>query len=337
MRIVLLICGVLVTLSCAPIPPVDMLTDPDLEPPFVTTVELVDETTLKVEFDEPVSATGEDVYGDEALGEIEWSVKDQEATFVFEHGAAPGVESFVEAQVEDSSGNNLRFLARFYGRNDSLAQVILNEITTQGSSSRPDIVELAVLSDGDLAGLTIYEGTPHNWEQRLVFPEVHVSAGDFVVVHFKPDGTPEEVDEVSDRTASGGKSASDEGWDFWVPEGSGLSGNNGVISLTRDPFGGYLDAFLYSNRTSASDTRYAGFGSRDVMERAMEIAEAGVWQFSGEAVAPEDAVDPEPSTATRSMARSSLSADSDSKSDWHITPTSGITPGLPNTDEEYEG
>ena len=337
MKTLLLLCGAFVTLSCAPIPPVDMLADPDLEPPFVTSIDLVDETTLKVTFDEPVTATGPEVHGDQALGAIDWSVTDAVATFVFENGAAPGFESYVEAQVEDNAGNNLRFLARFYGRNDNLPDVLLNEITTQGSSSRPDIVELVVLSDGDLAGLTVTEGTPTNWEQRMVFPEVLVEAGDYVVVHFRPDDTAEEIDEITDRTASGGKSASDEGWDFWVPEGSGLSGNNGVISLTRDPFGGYMDAFLYSNRTSASDTNYAGFGSRDVMERANEIVEAGMWQIAGDTVAPEDAVNPEPSTATRSMARSSSSADTDSKSDWHITPTSGISPGLPNTDEEYEG
>jgi hypothetical protein len=337
MKTLLLICVALVTLSCAPIPPVDLLADPDLEPPFVVSVELADESTLKVEFDEPVTATSPEVYGDEALGVIDWSVTDTIATFAFEQGPAPGLESFVEAQVQDDAGNNLRFLARFYGRNDNLPQVVLNEITTQGSSTRPDIVELAVLSDGDLAGLTVIEGTPGNWEQRIVLPELMVSAGDFVIVHFKPDGTAEEIDEVISKNESGGKNTSDEGWDFWVPGGTGLSGNNGVISLTRDPFGGYLDAFLYSNRTSTSDTSYAGFGSRDVLERANEIAEAGMWQYAGDAIAPEDAVNPEPSTATRSMARSSLSADSDSKSDWHITPTSGISPGTVNTDEEYEG
>jgi hypothetical protein len=51
---------------------------------------------------------------------------------------------------------------------------------------------------------------------------------------------------------------------------------------------------------------------------------------------PEDVVDPEDSTATRSMSRGSDGADTDTAADWHITPTSGYTFGGPNTDEVYE-
>ena len=71
------------------------------------------------------------------------------------------------------------------------------------------------------------------------------------------------------------------------------------------------------------------------MDRADELAAAGAWTLRGEAIAPEDAVDPEPSTGTRSMARGSAGADTDHASDWHITPTRGITPGAENTDEVY--
>ena len=337
MRTLLLICVAFVTLSCAPIPPIDMLADPDIAPPFVVSVELLDPQTLEVAFDEPVRQAEPHANGNSELGAIEWSVVESTAKFVFEHSPSPGTESFVEAEVEDMRGNSLLFVARFYGRNPSVPSVVINELTTQGSASNPDIVELAVLSDGNLAGVTLMEGTPDNWDQRIVLPDLTVAAGDFVVVHFKPQGIPEEIDELSDKGESGGINATEEAWDLWVPDGSGLSGNNGVISLTRDPFGGYLDAFVYSNRTSASDTNYAGFGSTKVLERATAVAEAGMWVIAGESIAPEDAVDPEPSTATRSMARDSLSTDTNHRNDWHITPTSGISPGAVNTDEEYEG
>ena len=59
------------------------------------------------------------------------------------------------------------------------------------------------------------------------------------------------------------------------------------------------------------------------------------WVHAGDHIAPEDAIDPDPSTATRSISRSSTSIDTDGRIDWHITPTSGATFGEVNTDEVY--
>ena len=213
--------------------------------------------------------------------------------------------------------------------------MIINEFTTQGSGSHPDLVEIRVLSDGNLAGACLYEGVPGNWDQRYVFPDVTVSADDYIVVHFKPQGIPEEVDELVRPDVSGGYDAHPAAWDFWVTGGTGLSGNNGVITLCENPVGGIIDGVLYSNRTSSSDERYRGFGSTAVMERADALVAAGAWIAAQTQVRPEDAVNPEDSTATRSIARMSSGRDTNTKADWHITPTRGLTPGLPNVDAVY--
>jgi hypothetical protein len=241
----------------------------------------------------------------------------------------------VEAQVADEAGNHLRFVARFHGLNEMIPAMVINEFTTQGSGSHPDIVELRVLSDGNLAGSCLYEGVPENWEERFTFPDLDVKAGDFIVVHFKPQGIAEEIDEVVRTDASGGFDATPEAWDFWVPGGNGLSGNNGVLALCENPVGGIIDAVLYSNRTSESDERYRGFGSKDVVERADVLVANGAWVSDGP-VRPEDAVNPEDSTSTRSMARSADSNDSNRSTDWHITPTRGLSPGEENTDAVYQ-
>jgi hypothetical protein len=96
-----------------------------------------------------------------------------------------------------------------------------------------------------------------------------------------------------------------------------------------------MDGFLYSNRTSSSDERYRGFGSSRALERADQLIEQGEWVKEGLLVAPEDAVDPEDSTATRSMCRTPGAEDTDSTADWHIVPTSGSSFGEPNTTEVY--
>jgi hypothetical protein len=337
-----LFCVGLVMFSCAPLPPIPFVTEADITPPVIIDMLLPSDQELELRFDETVRLVGEVRHSEGvALAGVEVAEAENEQAhaglmrFTFLTSPSPGVEHHVEAQVSDRSGNHLRFLAHFYGPNSMLPAMIINEFTTQGSGNHPDLVEVRILSDGNLAGATLYEGVPGNWEQRFVFPAVSVAAGDYVVVHFKPEGIPEEVNELVSPSASGGLDANPDAWDFWVDQGSGLSGNNGVVALCENPLGGYIDAVLYSNRTSDSDEQYRGFGSRKVMERADALFEAGAWIAAGPLVAPEDAVDPEPSTATRSMARRSSGADTNSLADWHITPTRGLTPGFVNTDEVY--
>jgi hypothetical protein len=212
---------------------------------------------------------------------------------------------------------------------------LINEFTTQGSDTHPDLVELFAAGGGSMAGLVLYQGTAGSWDDRLVFPAFAVRAGEFVLVHFKPQGLPEERDEAGDPALSGGLDASASAYDFWVPGGTGLSGNNGVLSLYDRPGGELQDAVLYSNRSSASDALYRGFGSAATLARAEELASQGGWIAAEERIRPEDAVNPEGSTATRSLCRGSDSLDSDTAADWHIVPTRGFTFGGVNSDERY--
>jgi hypothetical protein len=250
--------------------------------------------------------------------------------------------------VEDEAKNSLHFLARFYGFNGDVPDLLINEFTTRGTGNHPDAVELYVVRGGNMGGVVLYEGTPGNCDDRLVFPAFEVASGDFLVVHFKPEGIAGEIDETTATDLSGGLDASDRAYDFWVPEGAGISGNNGVVSCYDRPGGLVLDGVLYSNRSSASDEKYWGFGTRDSWERAQELAADGGWLITGARVRPEDAVDPEGSTGTRSICRSPAAVpaesatgndppplDTDSAADWYIVPTLGFTFGEENSDEIY--
>ncbi len=321
-------------LGCAPLPPVPFLPNADAIPPAIAVLRLSSPNELEVVFTEEIAEATEPLWS-HSLSEPELTIEGDRLVIVFPDPPSPDRQHWIETQVSDPSRNNLRFLVNFYGLNPELPQMIINEFTTQGSGSNPDLVEIRVLSAGNLAGAALLEGTPGNWNQRFVFPSVDVNPGDYIVVHFKPEGLEDEIDETHDKSESGGRNANPEAWDFWVPDGTGLSGNNGVISLTENPMGGFIDVVVYSNRTSASDDRYRGFGSRDVVERADEAHAAGAWRAAGSQIAPEDAIDPEPSTSTRSMARGSDGHDTNSAADWHITPTRGLTAGYRNTDEVH--
>ena len=319
---------------CGPFADMRERLDPDLIPPLLLGIRTTGPEQLELLFDEPPLCRLEELRIEPALDAR--SVQSQDCRLLVEIATqVPGLAYQLEAVVEDAAGNGLHFLARFYGFNGDLPSLVINEFTTRGTGNHPDAVELRVMEGGNMGGVVLYEGTPGNHDDRLVFPAFQVAAGDFLIIHFKAQGIPEEIDETEAKDLSGGLDASDQAYDFWLPEGAGISGNNGVISLYARPGGGILDGVLYSDRTSESDEQYGGFGTLDSMERAQELVADGGWLINGERVRPEDAVSPEGSTGTRSICRSSSSADTDTATDWHIVPTLGFTLGIENSDELY--
>ena len=319
---------------CGPITDMRERLDPDLIPPQLLDVRALDAEHLELTFDEPPLCAVEDLAVDPLL-EI-FAVHSEDSLLVVQTGTqTPGLPYQLEALVEDEAGNGLHFLTRFYGYNGAVPKLLINEFTTRGTGNHPDAVELKAMEGGNMGGVVLYEGTPGNYDDRLIFPAFEVADGEFLIIHFKPEGIPEEIDETSAKDLSGGLDSSDQAYDFWIPEGAGISGNNGVISCYDRPGGAILDGVLYSNRTSDSDERYGGFGTLDSWERAQELAADGGWIITGERVRPEDAVSPEGSTGTRSICRGSCSEDTDTNADWHIVPTLGFTFGEENSDEIY--
>jgi len=71
---------------------------------------------------------------------------------------------------------------------------------------------------GSLSGSFRKLGRPHH------FPEFRRPRGDFILVHFKSGGNEEEVDEPGDKKASKGYGASENAFDFWLPDSQGISG-----------------------------------------------------------------------------------------------------------------
>jgi len=324
---------VLLLAGCGPLSYLQSKVEPDLTPPVLLGTR-VRGPELELAFDEPLRCTAEDVRIAPALPVDALRVEGATLTLTCA-GQQPGVRYTVEVGVTDEHGNRLDLITELWGYNPRPAALLINEFTTQGSDTHPDLVELWVRRGGNLAGAAVYQGTPGDWDNRLVFPSFTLREGDYLLVHFKPQGIPSEIDETTDPAASSGLDASASAYDFWVRGGTGLSGNNGVLSLYDRPGGTLLDGVLYSNRSSASDTQYRGFGGAATLTRAEELVREGGWKIAGEAVRPEDAVNPEASTATRSLCRSSSSADADCAADWHIVPTRGATFGKVNSDEVY--
>ena len=334
MRRFAVLCLALCAVSCSPVP--DSRTrDVDLLPPQVQSVQSLGPDEISITFDEDAGLCAEKTRIDPPLAVADVTGA---STHVILRGEtqAPGRLYSLEAEARDAHGNSASFAAQFYGFNGRVPRLLINELTPRGSGNHPDLVELKVLSAGNMGGVVLFLGTPGSYDARIVFPPFDVEAGSFIVVHLKPTGGAEEVDETRNTTASKGFDASDAAFDFWLRDSRGLGGNNGVLSLCDRPGGACLDGVLYSNRTIQSDERYGGFGSEEMRTRAEELVKLGAWKPSGARVTPEDGVNPEGSTGTRSLCRSSASRDNDRPEDWHVVPTRAATFGTDNSDEVFQ-
>jgi hypothetical protein len=306
----------------------------DLRPPQLQGISSIGPAEVRVEFDEEAALVADSIRISPALAVTDITGPGRQMIIRGET-QTPGRPYTLEAEAQDANGNRASFMADFYGYNGRVPRLLINEFITQGSGNHPDLVELKALTAGNMGGAVLYQGTPSSFDSRIVFPAFAVGEGAFILVHWKPSGDTGEVDETDDMAASTGFDVSDSAWDLWVAGGKGLSGNNGVLSLYDRPGGNCLDGVLYSNRTSQSDELYRGFGSEGTLTRAEELVKDGGWKSGGARVMPEDAVNPEGSTGTRSMCRQSGSADTDTSADWHIVPTRKATFGAVNCDDVY--
>ena len=319
-------------LGCEPIGHA-LVEDVDLLPPVLQGISVTSATTVTVRFDEPVTMAQDVVSVDPNLS-IAAVTGGEAVVITTKTPLVAGKAYTLHTTARDQRGNSATFVARFWGYNPRPPELVINEFTTQGSKKRPDAIELYVTRSGNLGGVTVYDGCSDNYRDHVVLPAVEVTAGDYLVIHATANGLGENEDAGAD--ASSHPLALAGVWDFWLQEGGGLSGNNGVLTVYATPGGGLLDGVLYSNRTSASDERYRGFASKATMLRADRLAELGGWRFAGDRIAPEDAVSSEETTSTRSLNRDSSSTDTDSAADWHTVPTRGASFGAPNSDEQWE-
>ena len=253
--------------ACGPLADLREKLEPDLNPPALLGFKVRQEQ-LELSFDEAPICALEDVHLPPPLELAGLNIEDARVLLSLA-GQVPGQRYTVELTVADTRGNSLSLAVELYGYNPRCPRLLINEFTPRGSSTHPDLIELKVLVPGDMAGLTLHQGTPSSWDARLVFPAFAVQRGEFILVHCKPQGIPEELDETASKEQSGGLDASPGAYDFWLRGASGMNGNNGVVSLFDRPGGLILDGVLYSNRSSSSDSQYRGFGSAESLERAV--------------------------------------------------------------------
>lgn len=323
--------------ACVPRAVPAVFTPGDMRPPAVTTWGPVGSRSLIINFDEELADIMPGVTSSPGAPVAGCRLGGDGRSLVVDLGSdqEPGASYAVSGIVADASGNQSSFVLPYWGHNPDPPRMLCNELLTEGTSTHPDAIEFYVAAGGQCAGLAFFVGTPESFDLRYIFPRLVVAAGDFIVLHLKPQGLETEVDECLDKAAAAGLDATAGAWDLWYRGGNGaLSGKNGALSLCVSPNGGFLDAVLYSERTAESDTAYGGFGSAALRDRVALIVAADAWQ-APDPPRPEDCARSTGTTSTRTICRSSSSGDTGTGADWHIVPTKGSSLGLANSDAVY--
>jgi hypothetical protein len=318
-----------------------VLASGDKTPPVLLDYSVESTGEIIIYFDEPVFVDEETVAREPEGESLVESDEEGKVTVSFLPDCTAGSRNTLHLDVYDEEGNTNWFLLEFYAPNENQPDMVINEFSPSGSSSRPDMVEFYVKTGGNTSGLALLLGTENNWKSIYSFPEMELAEGEYVIFHCRPSGEEGEISETGSELGLSTGSRSEEGVrDLWPEEDMNLSGTNGVLSLMSLPLNGKaIDRVIYTNRTGDPDDSYVGWTSTlwsQIEElSSREEGERG-WSMEGEVIYPEECVYSDYSTSTRSLCRSSLSEDSDGLDDWHTAPSSGSTFGYPNTDEEYE-
>ncbi len=331
-----------VLMSCGGTPMAESVLPPrDKTPPVLLDYSLEGPGEMVVTFDEPVLAEGESAQREPEGGIEITGGDDGTLNIAFLPPCLPGSRNTLHLDVCDEKGNTNWFLFEFYAPNESQPDILINEISPNGSSSRPDMVEFFVRSGGNCAGMALLLGTESHRGGMYLFPDMDVETGEYIILHCRPRGDEGEISETGDdlNLSSGLRSESDIR-DLWPAEDMNLSGTNGILSLVTLPVKGeIMDRVIYTNRAGKDKDKYEGWTSTlwpQIEElSAMEEARRG-WYMEGAVITPEEGIPSGQTSSTRSLCRSSLSDDKDSRDDWHTVPTGNSSFGRPNTDEVYE-
>lgn len=307
---------VLLAMSCSgcrsePNEAVNVLMGKDRVPPRLLGLKAIAPSQVRASFDEPVTL----VSGSHQPLD---SRKSNHVVIALEQALEPGKSVRISGTVKDEAGNRMSFEGEAYGFNPRMPEVLITELTSDGTPKSPDRTEIAALSDGNIAGMCLCDGIRTDFVSWFVFPDCEVRKGDYIIVCWD------------------GKWSSPKPSVHVFSAKGNPSQYNGIQTLYADPSADSdaLDCVIYANHEG---TAYSRFGSQAMQNRAEAALDAGIWRLAagdGELTGL-DAVNSRAATATRSISRRMPYLDSDSAADWYVTVTGGSTMGADNTSEAF--
>ncbi len=305
----------------------------DITPPSLSSIKVIGVNSLTIESNEKILLKHESYISREDIVIKDILYEENLITINFDNSLIPGKQYRSEFRIEDKNGNSLSFITNFYGYNPIKPKIIINEFITKGSKTNPNKIELYVKKGGNLAGLTLFNGTKNNYDSIYIFPSIDVVTGEYIVIRTISDNYPEPFIEILDLNINHDKKFIEGIRDLRI-DNFKLSGTNGVISLYSDPYGDIIDAVIYSKNHNDDTKRYRNFGLSKTLSRVDEISSENAWIGDYETLFPDDVIYSGSSTSTRSLNRLKF-RDNDTNDDWITVQTREASFGFNNSENEY--
>lgn len=306
----------------------------DITPPKIECIETTSENTLSIVCNEPVSLDiNNTIPEDTNIGIKEFESQENSILIKFTRDLKPGVEYIGEFKIADSNGNSLTFISKYYGFNRELPEILINEFIVKGSNTNPNKIELLVTKSGNMAGITLFNGTKNSFDYFFTFPEFYVNKGEYIVVRTISDKYSKPFIEIDDLNINNDSKFIDNVRDLRINNFK-LSSTNGVISIYNNPFGQIIDCVVYTQNSNDETKNNRNFGLNKTVIRIDEVGESKSWISENGLIFPSDAINTSDSTTTRSLNRIN-EQDTDSNSDWKTVATKEATFGFPNSQSYY--
>ncbi len=290
---------------------IDKLISVDKTIAKVLDYSLVNNSTFTIRFNETVELIDLEFDGTKlntkGVGQI--------FTFTLPKEINRGETKTLSLMVKKENGNTTLASFLLVGKNNDIPYLLINEVSIKGTATAPDRIELLVVEEGNLAGITLSDGFEELSGHTFILPELDVKRGDIIVIYWDSAST------ESDTERDYGKMT----YYLRAKSPTTLLSTNGVIVLKSETDGYVMDCLIYSNKNT---DEYSGFGNEKLEKAAKALLEQNAWEGS--------AVDSSLVTSSRVLARLPDGVDTDSLSDWFTTKARKSTFGEENIYEPYE-
>ena len=219
--------------------------------------------------------------------------------------------------AQDLKGNTSSFLFTISGTNPNIPILKITELSSKGTDTQPERIELFAHSSGNTEGIYCANGTKGNESYGFTLPSIDVKRGDYIVIYWNSEPEKESFINKTGNTAYLVKADSP----------TKLATNNGcfVIYDSISGNGTILDALVYYDGEA---TTYSNLGSASVEKSYNELKNEFEW-FDEPVLA-------KFTTSTRTINRIYGSDDTNRATDFYICDTKGISFGNSNTETLYK-
>ena len=247
--------------------------------------------------------------------------------------ANPGILLTADLLAEDEKRNTINVLVSFRSRNNRMPELIINELCTEYSNPRTEFIEFKMKTDGNMGAMRVFIHGNSNASKETIyeFKPVEVKKGEYVVLHLRTVEESSRDEYGTNLNESGGRNASPESRDFWVPGNTKLIHKEASAVYVLDQDDTVLCAVMISNQGVA-------WWSKEYFAEAAEfLFSRNAWKSAeGLIPGPIDAASSVGTTNTRTICRDETKENTNTAADWYVTATSSSTPGKPNNPKRHQ-